>query len=74
MTMLAGIIGAAALFALFAYTATCGGTRLETGESRQGEEDSLGPCSLQDECDGCGPTGKGDGWWPRDGVKDGDRR
>ena len=74
MTLIVGMVGAAALFALFAFTATRAGTRLEAGESCQGSVDSLGSCSLQEECDGCGPSHKGDGWWPKDGVKDGDRR
>jgi hypothetical protein len=74
MTLIIGIVGAAALFALFAFAATRKGTRLEAGESCQGNVDSLESCSLQAECDGCGPAQKGDGWWPKDGVKDGDRR
>lgn len=74
MTLIVGILGAAALFALFAFTATRAGTRLEKGESCQVNVDSPGSCSLQDDCDGCGPAQKGDGWWPKDGVKDGDRR
>ena len=74
MTLIAGILGTAGLFALFAYTATRTGTRLEAGESCQGNVDSLGVCSLQDECEGCDHTHKGDGWWPKDGMKDGDRR
>ncbi len=74
MTLFIGILGTAALFALFAFTATRAGTRLEAGESCQGTLDSQGSCSLQDECDGCGHTPKGDGWWPKDGGKDGDRR
>jgi hypothetical protein len=74
MTLLVGIIGASALFALFAFTATRDGTRLEADESCQGDVDPLGSCSLQDECEGCGPARKGDGWWPKDSVKDGDRR
>jgi len=74
MTLFVGIIGAAALFALFAFTATRGGTRLESDEDCQGDVDSLGSCSLQEECDGCGSAQKSDGWWPKDSVKDGDRR
>jgi len=74
MTLILGILGAAALFALFAFTATRAGTRLEAGENCEGNPDSPDACSLQDECEGCGPTRKGDGWWPRDGVTDGDRR
>jgi hypothetical protein len=66
MTLIVGILGAATLFALFAFTATRDGTRLEPGESCQGEVDALGSCSLQDECDGCGPTRKAAGWWPQD--------
>ena len=74
MTLIIGMVGAAALFTLLAFTATRTGTRLEAGESCQGSVDSPGSCSLQEECDGCGPSHKGDGWWPKDGVKDGDRR
>jgi len=74
MTLIVGVLGAAALFALFAFAATRSGTRLEAGENCQGEVDTLGSCSLQEDCDGCGPTRKGDGWWPKDGVTDGDRR
>ncbi len=74
MTLIVGIVGAAALFALFAFTASRADTRLEAGESCQGSVDSLGSCSLQEECDGCGPIRKGDGWWPKDGLKDGDQR
>jgi hypothetical protein len=75
MTLLIGILGGAALFALFAFTATRDGTRLEAGESCQGNPDAAGSCALQDECDGCDiHAAKGDGWWPKDGAKDGDRR
>jgi hypothetical protein len=70
MTLIVGILGAAALFVLFGFSATRDGTRLETGESCQGPES----CSLRDECDGCGPSSKGDGWWPKDGSTYGDRR
>jgi len=71
MTALYGVLGAAGLFALFAYAATRSGTRLETGESCQGDMDS---CSLQEDCDGCGSNGKAAGWWSQAGKKDGDRR
>jgi hypothetical protein len=74
MTLIVGVLGAAALFALFAFSASRDGTRLETGESCQGRVDAPGSCSLQDECDGCGDAGKGDGWWADDGMKDGDSR
>jgi hypothetical protein len=74
MTLIVGILGAAALFVLFAFSATRPGTRLETGESCQSEFGSPESCSLRDECDGCGPAAKGDGWWPNDGSTYGDRR
>jgi len=67
MTLIVGIVGMAALFALFAFSATRSGTRLESGESCQRSVDSSGVCSLQDECDGCEPAAKRDGWWPNDG-------
>ena len=73
MTTLYGILGAAGLFALFAFAATRSGTRLETGESCQGDSDSPGSCSMEGECDGCGSNGKGTAWWPRAVKKDGDR-
>lgn len=74
MTLIVGILGAAALFVLFAYTASRDGTRLEAGESCAGDADLPLSCSLQDECDGCDETQNSDGWWPRNGVTDGDRR
>lgn len=74
MTLLFGIVGGASLFALMAFAASRPGTRLEAGESCQGPSEVPGGCSLQDECEGCGHAPKGDGWWPRNGVKDGDRR
>ena len=75
MMLIVGILGAAALFVLFAYTATRDGTRLEAGESCQGSPDVSGSCALVDECDGCDHhSAKGDGWWPKDGSKDGDQR
>ncbi len=74
MTLIVGILGAAALFVLFAFSATRPGTRLEAGESCSGGGDSLGSCSLADECDLCEPAQKRDGWWPNDGSTYGDRR
>jgi hypothetical protein len=74
MTLLFGILGGASLFALMAFAASRPGTRLEAGESCQGPSEVLGGCSLDAECDGCDHAHKGDGWWPKDGVKDGDRR
>ncbi len=73
MTLFVGILGAATLFVLFAVSATRPGTRLEIGESCQGEMRSPESCSIRDECDGCGPVRKRDGWWPKDGPTDGDR-
>lgn len=74
MMMLIGILGAAALFALLAFAATRSGTRLEGGGSCHGDVGSLDSCTLEEECDGCGPGKSGSGWWPDDGVTDGDRR
>ena len=74
MTLIVGIVGVATLLVLFAFSATRSGTRLESGESCQGPVDSSGVCSLQDECDGCGPAAKRHGWWPNDGLTYGDRR
>lgn len=74
MIALYGVLGAAGLFALLAYTATRTGTRLETGESCQGRPDLTDSCSLEGDCDGCGSNGKAAGWWPKAGMKDGDRR
>jgi hypothetical protein len=74
MTLIVGILGAAALFVLFAFSATRDGTRLEAGESCTGEAESPEACSLRDECDGCGPVDKRGGWWPNDGSTYGDRR
>jgi hypothetical protein len=67
MTLIVGMLGAGILFALFSFSATRQGTRLETEESCQGSVDADGSCSLQDECEGCGPSGKSDGWWPKNG-------
>jgi hypothetical protein len=74
MMTLVGILGAAALFALFAFSATRSGTRLEGGGSCHGDGGSLDSCTLDEDCDGCGHAKSASGWWPDDGVKDGDRR
>ncbi len=74
MTLLIGVVGATALFSIFAFTATRKGARLEGPGSCQGEVCSLDPSSLGGECQGCGQAETGSGWWPRDGVTDGDRR
>jgi len=74
MMLVVGIVGAAALFALFAFTATRSGTRLEGGGRRQGDVGPLDSCSLQEDCEGCGHEKSESGWWPDDRVKDGDRR
>ena len=72
MTLVIGILGAAGLFALFAFSASRDGTRLERAEGCQRSLDSTDSCVLEGECDGCGHTNHGSGWWPGDGVKDGD--
>ena len=69
-----GILGAGALFALFAFMASRRGTRLEDGGSCHGDAGPLDSCALQDECGECGHAKDASGWWPDDGVKDGDRR
>ncbi|MGD2123714.1 MAG: hypothetical protein PVJ76_18335 [Gemmatimonadota bacterium] len=74
MTLIVGILGAAALFVLFAFSATRDGTRLEAGESCHGGVGSPESCSLRDDCEGCGAADKNDGWWPNDGSTYGDRR
>jgi len=73
MMAVIGILGAAALFALFGYSATRRGTRLEGSGGCHGGSEFAGSCSLQDECDGCGDLGQGSGWWPAEGVNHGDR-
>lgn len=71
MTTVAGILGAAFLFALFAFTATRRGTRLEEGEGCHGG----GSCSPGDEaCEGCGGEKSANGWWPDDGMTYGGQR
>lgn len=74
MMALLGILGGAALFALFAFAATRSGTRLEEGHGCGGEAPSPEACSLAEECEACGHADSSSGWWPDDGVKDGDRR
>ena len=74
MTTLIGILGAGALFALFAFTASRADTRLEGGGSCRGEPGAADACGLQDDCEGCGHAKTGSGWWPDAGVTYGDRR
>ena len=74
MTFLIGILGAGALFTLFAFSASRPGARLEAREGCQGRGEALGACSLQDECEGCGHEKAASGWWPGGGVTYGDRR
>ena len=74
MTTVIGIVGAGALFALFAFVATRPGTRLEGQRGCQGDVISLNSCAREDECEGCGQSDHASGWWPEHGAKDGDRR
>jgi len=74
MILLTGILGAAVLFALFAFSATRSGTRLEESEGGHGGTCSSDSCSLQETCEGCEHAHDGAGWWPDDEVTYGDRR
>jgi hypothetical protein len=64
MTLIVGIIGAATLFALFAFAASREETRLEGGGSCQGDAESPDSCTVQEDCHECGETKNGSGWWP----------
>jgi hypothetical protein len=68
MTALPGILGASVLFVLLGIAATRKGTRLEGRSACHGDSGFPGSCSLQEECDGCGHSEEGAGWWPTDGA------
>ena len=59
MTTLLGLLGAAALFALFGYVTTRAGSRLQKHADCHGDS-----CSLLNECEGCGEGKDSSGWWP----------
>lgn len=74
MTAVVGILGAGALFALLAFSATRRGTRLEENEGCHGDSCDLPSCALHQECEGCGEEQSAAGWWPVESETYGDRR
>lgn len=74
MTGLLGIAGAAALFALFAFSATRRGSRLERDTHCQADSCSVDSCVVGGECDTHPSEESSSGWWSDEAVTYGEPR